>query len=356
MSTADLTSEQVVERDWPVWANTLRPRVRSARVELFQEFVAWMREQAAPMWEGQSGHVLSTMDHHTQRETLAKALVRDARDEVLCADWWDRLISAGNSLKGWNIPLLPPVVRMPLLQPMVVRRDFLLLQAFRQFELKFWEKLRGGMAGQQLRGMLMCSAVLCGGVSCIETLAAIGQFDAMAVREHKGELRVRLCVRGGRRGEWRKWWYPDAQTSVLLVRCMGSGLLPILSAAHASPEAASQCLQEGIAALDVPCIPTDEFLRAAYVSHSFQLPRLCVEYLSGKIQAESLPAPVLMRLSDWDLCAQDIVDANDTSGVEAMRSGWLQSDHVYDPQTNPQAQQKFISRILNFLAKKPDPI
>jgi hypothetical protein len=141
MNAADLKAEQVVERDWPVWACALRPRVRSARVELFQEFVAWMREQAAPMWEGQSGHVLSTLDHHTQRETLAKALVRDARDEVLCADWWDRLISAGNSLKGWNIPLLPPVVRMPLLQPMVVRRDFLLLHAFRQFELRFWEKL-----------------------------------------------------------------------------------------------------------------------------------------------------------------------------------------------------------------------
>jgi len=113
MSNVTLTPDQEVERDWPEWAAELRPRVYRARIELFAEFVAWMRTNAAPVWNGQSGYAISNEEHHAQRESLAKALARDARDEGCCADWWDRLISIGNSLQRWVIPYLPPVVRIP---------------------------------------------------------------------------------------------------------------------------------------------------------------------------------------------------------------------------------------------------
>ena len=355
MSNVTLTPDQEVERDWPEWAAELRPRVYRARIELFAEFVAWMRTNAAPIWNGQSGYAISNEEHHAQRESLAKALARDARDEGRCADWWDRLISIGNSLQRWVIPYLPPVVRMPPIRPMVVRRDFLLLQAYRGIEQLFWEALNGGVVVERLPGMLMCSAVVCGGVSSAEMLAAIGQMDSTAVREHKGVLHVALRVRG-RRVDRDQWWYPDAQTSVLLVRCLRAGLLPIIPGARNSAEVLLAHLQECLSRLGATFIPAADLLRAAYVSHSFQLPRLCVEYLAGESQTASLPEVVLKQLCAWNQTPQNSVDVSSHGEINQARADLLQTVHVYDPRAEPKAQQKFISRILNVLIKDPDPL
>ena len=355
MSTVALTPDQEVQRDWPEWAAALRPRVHRARIELFAEFVGWMRTNAAPLWEGQSGYAISNEEHQAQRESLAKAVARDVRDEGLCADWWDRLISIGNSLQRWVIPYLPPVVRMPPIRPMVVRRDFLLLQAYREIEQLFWEAVRGGVVVEHLSTMLMCSAVVCGGVSSAEMLAAIGHIDSTAVREFKGVLRVALRVRG-RRADRIQWWYPDAQTSVLLVRCLRTGLLPIIPQALNSREALLVHLQECLSKLGATLVPAFDLLRATYVSHSFQLPRLCVEYLAGELQTTSLPEPVLKRLCSWNQTPLNAVDASVHSETNQARAELLQTAHVYDPRAEPKAQQKFISRILNVLLKDPDPL
>jgi len=261
----------------------------------------------------------------------------------------------GNSLQRWVIPYLPPIVRMPLIRPMVVRRDFLLLQTYREIEELFWETLRGGVVLQQLPGMLMCSAVVCGGVSSAEMLAAIGQIDSTAVREHKGVLRIELRVRG-RRADRIQWWYPDAQTSVLLVRCLRADLLPLIPVALNRPEGLLTHLQESLSMLGATFIPVADLLRATYVSHSFQLPRFCVEYLAGELQTASLPEPVLKRLCGWSQTPPNSVDASGHSEINQARADLLQTVHVYEPRAEPKMQQKFISRILNILLRDPDPL
>ncbi|MBK8525445.1 MAG: hypothetical protein IPL58_16295 [Betaproteobacteria bacterium] len=225
---------------WPTWAATLKPRIPARQLNLFERFAGWMSKNAPAVWEGELNLALENETHTDLRKKLGST-AQNAFAELALMDWWDRLIAAGNQSHRWEIPLLPPVVRLAPTRPEFVHKDFLLLQHFRTLEQAFVARLQEPLAPDQLRDAILCSAIVNGGVVSRPMLSSIISMDASSVSGHEGELRVTLHIPVGKSEITEQLWYPDALTSVLITRALKQPEIspPASSGTHAAASSSS---------------------------------------------------------------------------------------------------------------------
>jgi hypothetical protein len=349
------------QAEWPTWALELTPHIGEDWGASFGKFSEWMSKHEADIWTGREGLELEKKAHGEKRDRLISHCGEaTAASEVVLRGWWDRLICAGNMHRGWKIELLPQVVKLPVQAPTYVRRDFQLLAEFREHESTFFSTMRAGVGKDALRSMLLCSAIICGGVTSLPMLRALLLMRPTAVRGYHGELRVALrlpygkdAFLDGKEAYLDQTWYPDAVTAVLIVRWMstaneGGGA----SDTVAEPAALSE-IASALSRLRKLELKPRDFLRAARVAHSLNVTPYIAAYLANDLQAQSLPMHVMQRLNGLDPTLLD-TDTDTDTGADGMPGA---SRHVkqlvlsdqFDSAAPPVQQLKVIAKVTKYL-------
>lgn len=295
---AETPSHPDSDSPWPPWAANLRPRNLERKRELFSGFGKWLKKHAPWVWAGDLEVELSQSAQLQLREKLLES-AQSAPDEVALSDWWDRLIAAGNRSGRWQIPLLPPIARLPLEKPSFVRRDFQLLRHYRAVQDALFEQICTGLPDAALADTVLCSAVFFGGLLSPKYIAAFMQVGVTSGFETGGRLSLILDASQSR-GRYRRW-YPDALTATLCVR--------VLARRHWHPDGqpandklTSEMLLASARRLGLPVgafANGMELLRAARVAHALVIPAYLVAYQAGESESDSLPEAVIDHLNGW---------------------------------------------------------
>ena len=264
-----------------------------------------MRKNALAIWEGVAGFAFETDFFRPSQKDLRSTLCSHARTssyEVLFANWWDRLIAAGNQEEHWNISLLPPIIKIPRQRTTFVRRDFQLLVNYRTLEDAFWQLclVRNGPA--DLGKMAFVSAILNGGILSIRHIAALLSITEESIRSFSGRLLITLCTEDEAGEKQETLWYPDSLTATLLVRALRTKQFP-LATFRKSPknEKVLEHINTALNELNLPYCGNNknELLRTARVAYSFRATPMSVAYRSGTTNCQSLPVSVISRLCGW---------------------------------------------------------
>jgi integrase len=342
---------------WPAWAKETAPRNIKRREGLFNHFTHWMNQHAQSIWAGNGGHTLTRDEHERLRKKLGET-AHGATAEIILIDWWDRLISAGNLQDRWKIGLLPPIVRLPAPRPTFVRRDFQLLQEFRVCESAFRQLLSEGIPPDKLMEAALCSAVMYGGILAPKTLAALIGIRAEDIAGDRGRLRVMLPVESSSSQVIAQRWYPDALTSVLLVRALAANLLP--QASRRDNLAETKILDRLDSALDSLGLPAcgnggSDFIRGARVAQALYVsPYLCA-YMAGDSASHCLSDSVLRRLNGWQskkLGAAALEKQPDSPARGALHKSGI----GFDPEKKPIDQFRAIREVNAVLTKSRDAV
>ncbi|WP_342619415.1 hypothetical protein [Rhodoferax sp. GW822-FHT02A01] len=342
------SSQLTIRQEWPEWAREVAPQISKGRQDLFTEFLHWMSQNAKGICIGEPGITLEKSEHQRLRDKLSADLSRDVRDELLCIEWWNRLITAGCSQERWKIELCGAVVRIPPPPTTFVRRDFQLLQTYRQLEQKFQQLLQGVIADVQLCHAVLLSAVVNCGVTDSDLLSALAKWTGMFIRTSHGRIRVVLEITRNGRIARSQAWFPDSVTSTLLVRCAAAGCL--VADPKGVDQDSSQKLLTAIEVFGLPSMDAPELLRAASVATAMKIPPFLREYLGGAIRAASLCQATWQRLNGWSFVpltkdSDALVDV-DTSNVEVDLSAVTSK---FSPGAKFVSQGSIIREILRAL-------
>jgi integrase len=344
-----------VDDVWPVWAASLKPRISQRQQNLFEEFAEWMSKHAKAVWEGMPSLTMDNEAHAAIRKSLAST-ARSGFAELAIIDWWDRLIAAGNQLSRWEIPLLPPVVRLPRERPAFVPKDFLLLQNFRTLEWAFQERLQKPLESDELLNAILCSAMIAGGVTSRPMLRAIASLDPESISGHRGEIRVVLRWPVGKTDFREHLWYPDAITSVLITRALKHGC--IVSANKTVGEATDNFLAKKICgalkSLHLPLFNFSDFLRAAKVAISLSVPPYIAAYLADEFPCQSLKNDVLRRLCGWTYRDDCGTTESEIPETKFQASNFIDLEFPYNPRKVRVDQLKVIGAVAQILERNCD--
>lgn len=352
--TDDKKDGSNVTGGWPTWAAILKPRVPTRQLDLFDRFVGWMNKNAPDVWEGRPDLPLKSEAHHELRRKLG-GTANSASAELSLMDWWDRLIAAGNQLERWEIPLLPPVVRLPPTRPEFVRRDFLLLQHFRTLEQAFFGRLQEPLAPIELRDAILCSAIINGGVVSRPMLGAIMSIDAKSIFGYDGELRVVLRLPVGKAEFLEQFWYPDALTSVLITRALKQRVISpsVDSKAGSNDRLLPERIYSALNALNLPRFDCGDLLRAAHTAFSLSAPPYIAAYLADELPSQSLASDTLRRLCGWRHEQETKTGDQEESGVMPSVGNYIVEANIsYDPKSVRVDQVKIIRAVARILERK----
>lgn len=335
---------------WPAWAASLRPRVPARYIVLHDRFATWMKKNASAVWDGLAGLSLAKEDHGRLRKMLG-ATAQNASYELALMDWWDRLIAAGNQSNQWDIPLLPPIVRLPSTRPDFVRRDFLLLHQFRLLETVLLSRLQEKLKPSQMRDAILCSAIINGGVVSRPMLSAISLLDAASISGHAGELRASLRIPLDKSEYTEQLWYPDALTCVVITRALTQHGAFNSSVGDLNPIQLPARIDEALHKLDLPYMDCSALLRAAQVALTLSVPPYIAAYLADEFPSQSLPDNVLRHLCGWrrDIQVQALSSSDGTT--TALRGDFIEVAVSYDPKAAKVNQLKVINTILALMGK-----
>lgn len=337
-------------KTWPTWAVSLRPRVPARYIVLHDRFASWIKKNAPAVWDGQAALPLAKEEHARLRKMLG-ATAQNASSELTLMDWWDRLIAAGNQSNQWDIPLLPPIVRLPPTRPAFVRRDFLLLQKFRLLETALLTKLQEKLKPSQMRDAILCSAIINGGVVSRPMLSAISLIDAVSISGHTGELRASLRIPLDESEYTEQLWYPDALTSVVITRALKQADAFTNSVGALNSIQLPTRINEALDRLGLPYITCSDLLRSAHVSLALSAPPYIAAYLADELPSQSLPEDVLRHLCGWrrDIQVRKQVSSDGTG--TALRGDFIDVAVSYNPKVAKVDQLKVINTILTLLGK-----
>lgn len=351
--SADVAVNADAGAAWPTWAEMLRPFIPTKQLNLFDRFSRWMKMNAPAIWAGLVEEPLEQEAHADLRRKLGST-AHSASAELSLMDWWDRLIAAGNQLGCWEIPLLPPVVRLPPTRPEFVRRDFLLLHHFRPLENAFMARLQAPLAPHQLRDAVLCSAILNGGVVSRPMLRAIASIDAESVSGHKGELRIALRIPVSKDDFTVQLWYPDALTGVLITRALKQQALspPAAMANDSSERRLLEQLRSALHTLNLPAFDGEELLRAAHIAFSLSVSPYIAAYLADELPNQSISSATLRRLCRWKHHREADTGTSETSEITPSQGHFFEAEFSYDPKSVRVDQLQVISSIARLLEQK----
>lgn len=290
---------------WPYWYKSPGASIDDAHKELFYAFTQWLKVYASDVWCGKKGLTLDNANHKNLRNSLVLELSRNAEEEVLLCDWWDRIIAKGHELALWKILLLSKVVIYKPLSAKFTRLDFQLLHGYRAMEQRWERDLLGDTYSQNLADMVIVSAIFNGGMTSVPMLMAVAQLRASRVIVCGQQVIVALEVPRTDDTLGHQIWYPDGVTSVLLLRWIESGAGSLSIGAAKSPsdvlKRALHVLRDIFKRLGLKqassSLPTvRQFLRAARVAHGLQLCGHNEAYLAGDIACQSLSWTAFCRL------------------------------------------------------------
>lgn len=338
---------------WPAWAATLKPHIPARNLNLFERFTAWMEKKAPTVWEGQLNLLLENEAHADLRKKLG-SMAQSASAELSLVDWWDRLIAAGNQSHRWEIPLLPPVVRLAPTRPEFVHKDFLLLQHFRTLEQAFVARLQEPLAPDQLRDAILCSAIVNGGVASRPMLSAIISMDASSISGHKEEMRVVLHLPVGQGDFTEQIWYPDALTSVLITRALKQRVFspPADLEGHSVDKLLPEQVRSALNTLNLPSFDCVDLLRAAHVAFSLSAPPYIAAYLADELPSQSLASDTLRHLRGWRHKQENKTATQGKSEATLPLGDYIEADFSYDPKSVRVDQVKIISGVARLLEQK----
>jgi integrase len=346
-----IKAEHDALEQWPVWAASFQPHIPGQHLVLFDRFVAWMKKRAPAVWAGLAQLSLAKEDHAALRKALC-VTAQSAASELSLMDWWDRLIAAGNQSNQWDIPLLPPIVRLPPVRPDFVRRDFLLLHSFRQIEAALLTRLQEELQPSQMCDAILCSTIINGGVVSRPMLCAIASIDAASISGYAGELRATLRIPTDKTEYTEQIWYPDALTSVLITRTLKlPGAFPA-RVDTLGPTKLPTRINEAFDKLGLPFIDWSNLLRAAHVALKLSVPPYIAAYLSDELPSQSLPDDVLRRLCGWRREVPDQATASSDTTASSLHGDFIDVDVSYDPKAARVDQIKVINTVLALLEKE----
>ena len=346
----DEKSDRDGPEQWPVWAASFKPRIPIRHLVIFDRFVGWMKKRAPAVWEGQAALSLAIEKHAALRKALC-ATAQNASSELSLMDWWDRLVAAGNQANQWDIPLLPPIVRLPPTRPDFVRRDFLLLHSFRQVETALLNRLQEELKPDQMCDAILCSTIINGGVVSCPMLCAISSIDAASISGFAGELRATLRIPIDKSEYTEQIWYPDALTSVLLTRALKQpGTFPA-SVATLEPTHLPARITEAFDKLGLPSVDCSDLLRAAHVALTLSVPAYIAAYLADELPCQSLPDDVLRRLCGWRRESPEKTQTTSEGASTSCHRDFIDVDVSYDPRAAKADQIKIINTVLALLDK-----
>ena len=340
---------------WPAWMDGLGGKVGAQHQQLFTRFAQWMAHFYPAVWCGHAQFALAREPHKLARaEMVAECQFRPADMELL-ADWWDTLISAGNRLRQWMIPLLPNLVHLPRPKPAFVRSDMQLLRSYREVEAAFGRLLLGEHTPEQVPWMVLASSIMNGAVTWRKMLSAIASLTPECVSGVGDGLEVRLELRKFNSPVRVQLWFPEKITSALLARWLfasPNGGFRRLMAAGAADERLTSSIQKMFKALDLPPMKADDFLRAAKVSSSMQVSGYAVAYLSGELASQSLPAHIYHRANGWVTNAEP--EAKSTVPKIRLNPAKIafRLQSQFDPMAKSELQIQIIADIRSILRGK----
>ena len=271
-----------------------------------------MRKNVLSMWVGVAGFAFETDLFRSSQKELRSTLCSHARTssyEVLFANWWDRLIAAGNQEERWNISLLPPIIKIPRQRTTFVRRDFQLLVNYRTLEDAFWQECLVRNGPEDLGKMAFVSAILNGGILSIRHIAALLSITEESFRSFSGRLLIILGMEDEAGERQETLWYPDSLTATLLVRALKNKQFPFATFSKwPKNEIVLEHIDTALNELNLPCCGNNknELLRTARVAYSFRATPMSVAYRSGTTNCQSLPFSVVSRLCGWKPETQNI--------------------------------------------------
>lgn len=345
------------KNEWPEWAATLNPRIADRQQALFYNFAKFLRDRSSSIWQGlpTAQAELTPQRHQDLRDALRKT-ASNANAELTLMNWWDRLIVAGNQDGRWEIPLLPPIARLPPTQPVFVRRDFQLLAEFRKFEAALTKKLAAPMEQGWISHAAFLSAIIFGGVSSKETLESLLKTDCSAVTEFGGELRIELRFEKKNQPTQYKAWFPDAVTSSLIARLIQQTHGLFAENLQSPSLSAEGQFEAAVAHLDLPQLEFSLVLRAARVASALRVPPYIVAYLNGELVSQSLPRNVWQRLNGWKVETGPNDQREQPDQHAEQFTHLVQPQIFFDPITAQVDQLKIISAIRKTLTSRTQPI
>ena len=354
MMNSPPTPEQL---SWPSWAEATKPPSWEKKPELAEEFATQMKERANEIWTGMYGFSFKTPELHRE---IRRTIFRKANQpsaEILFADWWDRLIAAGNLAKIWKIPLRSPVVAIPQQRPQFVRYDFQLLREFRVVESAFWDLCREKIADSDLAKFSLLSAVINGGLLDSRDIAAFLALTQTAITGFAGRLLVTLSIEPSSEERFEKHWYPDTVTAAFLTRALKTGGIPDSASGirRLQPTNAPEYIRYAVNKLGLSWSHNGlDFLRAARLAQSFRVTPVSVACQSGESATYSLPKEILFRLCEWEipLRANDRALENDPEETSWRSHPFVDVKIEFDRLAAPKDQLKLISKFKGLLNGK----
>lgn len=349
--SADEASVHDAPELWPVWGASLRPHVPARHIVLHNRFATWMKKNAPAVWDGLAALSLAKEEHARLRKMLG-ATAQNASSELALMDWWDRLIAAGNQSNRWDIPLLPPIVRLPPIRPDFVRRDFLLLHQFRLLETALLSRLQEKLKPSQMRDAILCSAIINGGVVSRPMLSAISLLDAASISGYAGELRASLRIPLDKSEYTEQLWYPDALTCVVITRALTQPGVFTSHVGALNPIQLPARIHEALDKLDLPYMDSSDLLRAAQVALTLSVPPYIAAYLADELPSQSLPDNVLRYLCCWRRDIQVQTQSSRDGTTTSLQGDFIEVAVSYDPKAAKVDQLKVINTILTLLDKE----
>ncbi len=333
---------------WPAWALNRMPLGLARREALFLHFVTWMEQHAKDLWNGKKGFELGAEAHQALVGHLLNTASNFSERRIL-ANWWDTLIATGNSAGIWKIAFPAREVVLPDTPPVFVHRDFQLLQRYRLIEEGLFRLVCSDLHLNQLRDVLICSAVFFGGIASVGRFNSLCALKSTDLNGDGSLLWATLQIPDGRKSMRTIRWYPDSLTGALMVRFLKTGLWTGPLGVSGQSSKLTIALQR-LGFTDWPETWSDgKLLRAVQVALLLDQMGVVASYLSDQFVNHSLPESVLNRIAEWKISEDENRDVHASSYVIVPSNSSYDNAPVFNPGVNYKSQRAIANKVISVL-------
>lgn len=343
------TTSGVLKVAWPAWAINRMPRGLARREVLFLHFAKWMGQHANDVWSGKEGLELLSVDHQNLLGSLLDTASNSSERRIF-ANWWDTLIATGNSVRIWKIAFPAREVVLPDTPPVLVQRDFQLLQCYRSVEEGLFKLICSDLQQSQLNDAILCSAAIFGGI------ASVGRFDALCALKNtdlngNGSLLwANLQIPDVKKSMRSIRWYPDSLTGVLMVRFLQSGLWTGALGTYPQSNKLTLALQRlGISGWPDNW-PDKELARTVQVALLLEQMGVVAAFLSDQFVTHSLPEAGLHRIAKWKVAEEADVSGRDSSHEITSNHRIYEHAPAFNPGVDFKSQRAIANKVISVLS------
>lgn len=339
-----------IKASWPAWAIDRAPHGLERREELFSHFVKWMDQRANDLWIGKKGFELGGEAHQALVGHLLNTASNSSERRIL-ANWWDTLIATGNSTGIWKIAFPAREVVLPDTPPVFVHGDFQLLQRYRLIEEGLFRLVCSDLHLNQLRDVLICSAVLFGGIASVGRFNSLCALKSTDLNGDSSLLWATLQIPDGRKSMRTIRWYPDSLTGTLMVRFLKTGLWTGSLGVSGQSNKLTIVLQR-LGFTDWPETWSDvKLLRAVQVALLLEQMGIVAAFLSDRFITHSLPEIGLHRIAEWKIGEDENRDEHASPYVIAPSNSYYDDAPAFNPGVNFKSQREIANEVISILKR-----